>query len=162
MNATRMQHGGSPAADRLLSYVNNPIDRTQRLLDRSGESMPRTQPGQVLIVDDDAGIRGFIGMALRAEGYRITVANNGQEGLERAVEVNPDVILLDLSMPVMNGWELQRQLKEQGYNIPIVFMTAGYSAKAEAEQHGAAGYLAKPFEVEDLIDIVSKFAGIDR
>lgn len=123
--------------------------------------MARTQPGHVLIVDDDPGIRGFISMALRAEGYAIYTAANGQEGLDRATEQPPDLILLDLSMPVMNGWELQRRLKEQGYDIPIVFMTAGYSARAEAERHGAAGYLSKPFEVEDLIAVVARFAGKD-
>jgi CheY-like chemotaxis protein len=119
---------------------------------------PPAAPGHVLVVDDDPGIRGFIVMTLRAEGYSVAVGANGKQGLERLAEQQPDVILLDLSMPVMNGWEFQQQVRRMNLHIPIVFMTAGYSARAEAERCGAEGYLSKPFEVEDLIDIVGRFA----
>jgi len=126
------------------------------------DSMTVVHFGHVLIVDDDPGIRGFISMALRAEGYTIAIATNGSEGLDQVAVRRPDVVLLDLSMPVMNGWQFQHELKMRGHDIPIVFMTAGYSARAEAERHGAAGYLAKPFEVEDLLAIVSRYAGANH
>jgi CheY-like chemotaxis protein len=113
--------------------------------------------GHVLIVDDDPGIRGFIQMTLRAEGYSVAVAANGKQGLDRVAERRPDVVLLDLSMPIMNGWQFQEQLQADGVDIPIIFMTGGYSARAEAERHGAAGHLSKPFEVEDLLATVSAF-----
>lgn len=122
-----------------------------------GEQMPGGVAARVLVVDDDRGIRGFIEMMLRAEGYDVTTATNGQEGLSRVAEQRPDVVLLDLSMPVMTGWEFHQRLRERAPGVPVVYMTAGYSARVEAEQHGADGYLSKPFEVEDLLARVAQF-----
>ena len=110
----------------------------------------------VLVVDDDPGIRGFIQMTLRSEGYAVLTAANGAQALDRIAAQRPDAVLLDLSMPVMNGWQLNERIQELGLHIPVVFMTAGYSARTEAEKHRAAGYLAKPFEVEDLIHTVAR------
>lgn len=119
---------------------------------------PAVGTAHVLVVDDDPGIRGFILMTLRAEGYSVTAAANGHQALECVADRMPDVVLLDLSMPLMNGWQFQQCLRDLSIDVPLVFMTAGYSARTEAERHGAAGYLAKPFEVEDLLDTVARFA----
>lgn len=111
----------------------------------------------VLVVDDDPGIRGFIQMTLRAEGYDVATAVNGAQALERVKDQRPDVVLLDLSMPVMNGWELHARLREIVPDVPVIYMTAGFSARTEAERHRANGYLAKPFEVDDLLRCIARF-----
>jgi CheY-like chemotaxis protein len=111
----------------------------------------------VLVVDDDPGIRGFIEMMLRAEGYMVSTAANGQQGLDRALAHRPDVVLLDLAMPVMDGWQLFDRLQELDPTIPVICMTAGGSTRTEAEARGAAGYLAKPFEVDDLLHLITRF-----
>ena len=116
----------------------------------------------VLVVDDDPFIRGFIQATLRAEGYAVATAPNGEEALEHVACHPPAVVLLDLSMPVMNGWQFQQRLREQGTPIPLVFMSAGYHAQEEAERHGAAGHLAKPFELDDLLQVVRRFASGPR
>lgn len=120
--------------------------------------MPVAAPVHVLIVDDDPGIRGFIHATLRTEGYSVAVAANGRQALERIAEQRPDVILVDLSMPVMNGWQLNDHLRAHDAGIPVVFMTAGFSAQAEAESHGAAASLSKPFDVDSLLHVVARFA----
>lgn len=97
-------------------------------------------------------------LLLEDEGYRVATAANGRQALERIAEQRPKLILLDLQMPVMNGWELQEQLHRHQPDVPVVFMTAGLRAKAEAERHHAAGYLAKPFDLDELLCLVSRFA----
>lgn len=117
---------------------------------------------RVLVVDDDPGIRGFVMTVLRAEGYEVVSAVNGHMALECAGLHRPDLVLLDLSMPVMNGWEFHAAFRLLYPDVPVVYMTAGYSARVEAEQHGAAGYLAKPFEVEHLLAIAGRLAPMPR
>jgi CheY-like chemotaxis protein len=112
----------------------------------------------ILVVDDVPSIRLLVATILEDEGYQVTTAQNGQEALERIQEQAPDLVLLDLQMPVMNGWELQRRLQEQGCCIPVVFMTAGPQARLEAERHHAEGYVAKPFDPDTLIAIVGRLA----
>lgn len=119
---------------------------------------PVAAPMHVLVVDDDAAIRSVIQITLADEGYRVTTATNGREALDRILKDRPAVVLLDLQMPVMDGWRLQASLHELGVNVPVVFMTAGYRARAEAERHQAAGYLAKPFDLDDLLRTVAHFA----
>ena len=113
---------------------------------------------QVLVVDDDASIRSMVQLMLSSEGYRVASAIDGQDALEQIVARRPDVVLLDLQMPVMSGWELLEALRERHIDVPVVVMTAAYRARAEAERHGAAGHLAKPFDIDDLLDVVARFA----
>jgi CheY-like chemotaxis protein len=120
-------------------------------------ALPATDVAQVLVVDDDPAIRQVISWGLGDEGYTVATAANGREALEYLAAHQPHLILLDLQMPIMSGWELQAQLREQGVRVPVVFMTAGYRARAEAEQHQAAGYLGKPFDVSALLDTVERF-----
>ncbi len=118
-----------------------------------------TQTSQhILVVDDVPSICSLVAAILRDEGYQVTTAQNGQEALVRMAEAMPDLILLDLQMPVMSGWELQRRLQDQGCGVPVVFMTAGPQARVEAERHHAAGYLAKPFDPDVLVATVTQLA----
>jgi two-component system chemotaxis response regulator CheY len=105
----------------------------------------------VLVVDDDADIREAITDLLEVNGYRVAVARNGAEGLERVSEARPDAILLDLAMPVMGGAQFAEELRRRGgSDIPVVVVSAEGNPK-RAAQMGAQAYLAKPFDIEDLL-----------
>ena len=69
----------------------------------------------------------------------------------------PTVVLLDVQMPVLDGWQTQAALREQRVDLPVVFMSAANRARHEAARHQAAGYLAKPFDITDLLDAVERF-----
>ena len=114
-------------------------------------------PAHVVVVDDDPGIREVVRDTLEEEGYEVDEATNGQEALSHIATTSPDLVLLDLNMPLMSGWQLQKQLRVLEVVAPVVFMTAGNHAQAEAEQHQAAGYLAKPFHLDELVEVVERF-----
>jgi CheY-like chemotaxis protein len=114
-------------------------------------------PHQVLVVDDDPGIRQVIELVLRDEGFEVRTAANGRQALDRIAEHRPALVLLDLQMPVMTGWEVLTELRNANVTVPVVFMTAGYRAKTEAERHHADGYVAKPFDLTEILDTVERF-----
>ena len=109
---------------------------------------------KLLIVDDEGAILEALPDILSVEGYDVATAANGAEGLKRAGEERPDLILLDLMMPVMDGQEMLRRLKESPdlRTIPVVVMSAGRVSKSELQ---GSRFLAKPFELDDLLDTVS-------
>ncbi|MGE3601193.1 MAG: response regulator, partial [Dehalococcoidia bacterium] len=117
---------------------------------------PTTATAQILVVDDDPDIRSVVEAILRGEGYQVTTASNGRLAWELISQQQPDVVLLDLQMPVMTGWEVLGLMRQHGLQVPIVVMTAGYRAKAEAERHGAAAHLAKPFDLDDLLATIER------
>ncbi|MBI2760531.1 MAG: response regulator [Chloroflexi bacterium] len=116
------------------------------------------QDGVVLVVDDEPDIVAFVQLALESEGYTVVTAAHGQEALRCITARPPAVILLDLNMPVMTGWELHERLRRTAPEIPVVFMTAGSAAYIEAQKHKAAGYLIKPFDLARLYETVERFA----
>ena len=109
---------------------------------------------KLLIVDDEVAILEALTDILSVEGYEVATAANGAEGLKRAGEDRPDLILLDLMMPVMDGQEMLRRLKESPdlRAIPVVVMSAGRVSKSELQ---GSRFLAKPFELDDLLDSVT-------
>lgn len=122
--------------------------------------MSPTRPAHVLVVDDDRGIREFVRTVLADEGYAVTEATDGQEALERVEAQRPDVILLDMRMPVMDGWEFARTYRQRpGPHAPIVIVTAALDVAKDAKEIGADGFLAKPFQLDDLLDLVQRHAG---
>jgi CheY-like chemotaxis protein len=113
----------------------------------------------VLVVDDDAAIRGFIAEALGGEGYQVMEAADGQGALDAVEITTPDLILLDVQMPGIDGWDVLRHLRAKaGPHQPIVVMTGQYSGQERALGTGAQGYLAKPFDLDDLIECVDLHA----
>ena len=119
------------------------------------------KPGRVLVVDDDGGIREFVRTVLLEEGYDVAEATDGRDALERAKTMRPDVILLDMRMPVMNGWEFARMYRERpGPHAPIVIVTAALDVAKDARDIGADGFLAKPFQLDDLLDLVGRHVAI--
>lgn len=128
--------------------------------------MGKTSPAlpasvSVLVADDDDDIRDSIKEVLEDEGYSVAVAAHGQEALECLAEVRPRLILLDLSMPVMNGQEFR---KEQRANpawkeIPVVVLSAAGRMQEKASGMDAADLVAKPIKLEKLLLVVRRFCG---
>ncbi len=115
-------------------------------------------PSKILLVDDDESIVEFVQMALEDEGYETLSASHGRAALEILRQLTPRLILLDMRMPLMNGWEFARAYRESaGCCAPIIVLTAGDAAETAA-QIGAQGYLSKPFTVEALVEVVHRFA----
>lgn len=114
-------------------------------------------PHHVLVVDDDRSIRETIAQALLLEGYSVATAADGRQALDQIAENPPRLVLLDLTMPVMNGWELLHRIRDAQLDVPVVIMTAGYRAQVEAERHGADGHLAKPFDLDHLYALLDRF-----
>jgi DNA-binding response OmpR family regulator len=110
---------------------------------------------RVLVVDDDQPIREFVKQALADEGYDVRTAANGEEALYTLGGLEVHLILLDVRMPGVDGWQVLDELRSAaGAATPVVVMTALYSGQDRALQSGAQGYLAKPFELQDLLDCV--------
>ena len=115
--------------------------------------------GTVLVVDDDTSILDTVSSILSGEGYDVVSASSGQEALDAVARKLPLLILLDMRMPVMDGWAVARALRGQGISVPIVVMTAAESAQRWADEVGAEGYLAKPFGLDELLATVERFRG---
>ena len=118
--------------------------------------MKRT--GGILVVDDDADLREFLRVMLTSIGFEVISAANGQEALDVMEGHEPDLILLDMKMPVMDGWEFSRALEDRGAHPPVVVLTAAPDPAARAAEVHADGWLGKPFEYEELEATVRKFA----
>jgi CheY-like chemotaxis protein len=114
--------------------------------------------GGILVVDDDPDLREFLRLMLTSMGFEVTSAANGQEALDDMEGHDPDLILLDMKMPVMNGWEFCRALEGRDTHPPIVVLTAAPDPAGRAAEVHADGWLGKPFEYADLEAIVRRFA----
>ncbi len=115
---------------------------------------------RILVVDDDESILEMIDVALSFEGYQVDTAPHGAAALELLRSRQPDLILLDMRMPVMDGWEFSRRYREtSGPLAPIVVLTADRSAGDSASQVDADAFLAKPFDLAELLQVVGRFRG---
>jgi DNA-binding response OmpR family regulator len=110
----------------------------------------------ILVVEDDTSILDMVMQILRSEGYPVVGAKNGVEGLAECDRRAPSLILLDMRMPRMDGWEFAAALRARGIASPVVVMTAADNAKRWADEVGADGYVVKPFEFLDLLASVEK------
>jgi excisionase family DNA binding protein len=127
----------------------------ERFLERSGPP-GREQAGPlILLVDDDERVRELVRVNLEFEGYRIREAASAEEGLAAIEDARPDLVLLDVMMPQVDGWEMLRQIQERhGVGAIPVVMFSGKTegGETEAAQHGAQGFIGKPFDLQQLID----------
>jgi CheY-like chemotaxis protein len=118
---------------------------------------------KVLVVDDDPDMLKVLGLLMKVNGITALTATGGVEGLERARADKPDVILLDIMMPDLDGYEVIKELRSDGSTrgIPVIFVTARmekeYREKAQAL--GADGYITKPYERSVLIEMIGRVAG---
>jgi DNA-binding response OmpR family regulator len=113
-----------------------------------------TQP-LILVADDEPRITKLVSIALGEEGFRVVTANSGEEALQKAEEIRPDIILLDIVMPDLDGIEVMRQLRERRPVAVILLTAKGSTAdKAKGLDLGADDYIAKPFQgIGYLLDV---------
>jgi excisionase family DNA binding protein len=125
-------------------------------LNRSGPGGSMQQGPLVLIVDDDERVREYVRVNLEMEGYAVREAGSADEGLGVLEEVSPDLILLDVMMPEVDGWEMLRRVQERhGVGaIPVVMFSGKVNERSaeEATARGAQGFVGKPFDPQQLIE----------
>ena len=112
----------------------------------------------VLVVDDDAHIRSIVQQILQSEGYHVSTASNGQEALDRIGQEQPTMVLLDIQMPVLSGRDVVDRLRHDGIAVPVVVMTAAQRSSRLATELQTEGHLGKPFDLDELLAVVSRFA----
>ena len=107
---------------------------------------------KILIVEDESSISDFVKLELEYEGYQVSIKEDGREGLKEALENDYDLIILDIMLPSMNGFEICRRLKREK-NTPIIMLSAKDSVtdKVNGLQIGADDYIPKPFAIEELL-----------
>jgi excisionase family DNA binding protein len=127
----------------------------EQFLDRSGPHGREGGP-MVLIVDDDERLREFVRVNLEMEGYTVREASNATEGLAALDDTPPALILLDVMMPEVDGWEMLRRVQEKHGvgSIPVIMFSGKVDehSLAEAASRGASGFVGKPFDPQQLIE----------
>src|SRR6266704_955884 len=125
--------------------------------------MERTAPGgptesvadavRVLVVDDEPAIADLVGTALRYEGFDVATAGSGRDVLTMVESFRPELIVLDIMLPDLDGFEVQRRLADRGRRIPVLFLTARDATedKVRGLTIGGDDYVTKPFSLEELI-----------
>ena len=106
----------------------------------------------VLIVEDDKNIQDLLQMYLEKEGYAVTLADDGGQGLTKFRAIKPDLVLLDVMMPVMNGWQLCKEIRAES-RTPVIMLTAKSELddKITGLKAGADDYITKPFEMQEVL-----------
>jgi DNA-binding response OmpR family regulator len=124
--------------------------------------MPQERNGErlVLVVDDDPDILQTLALCLSTEGYRVEMAANGKEALEFLLEERPAIILLDLMMPVMDGWQFVAEMDKRARRTsPLLILSADRAVQTHAAKLQADAFLAKPFDLDELLVKVSQLTG---
>lgn len=120
------------------------------------KSKKKAERAKILIVDDEPDYITAIQCRLEWSRYEVITASNGEEGLKKVASEKPDLVLLDTSMPIMNGHEVLERLKQHSElkNIPVIMVTALCEAEdiAKASSYGVVDYVAKPFDFTDLVE----------
>jgi CheY-like chemotaxis protein len=112
----------------------------------------------VLVVDDEVGIANLLADVLSDEGHRVIVAANGHEGLKRAEEERPDLVITDFMMPVMDGAQLIRAMAESPdlKDVPVFLMSSAPEAAIRDKCSGYVLFIRKPFRIYDVVDLVAR------
>ena len=115
----------------------------------------------VLVVDDDPSIRDLLAEELRYRGYSVITARNGSEALDRLHVMMPDVIVLDLMMPVMDGWTFVERYRDRAGRrpVPIIAVSAAGDLPPGYEALGVAAFLRKPFDLNELANCIAQLTG---
>ncbi len=141
----------------------DPLKQTARHSPAAGSpgTVVRLKPARILVVEDGTSNQKLITIVLQRAGATVELANNGQIGVEKALAGKYDVILMDMQMPVMDGFTATRRLREEGCQLPIIALTAN-AMKGEEEKcraAGCSGYLSKPINVDLLLRTLSELTG---
>ncbi|MCW2665303.1 MAG: tcrX [Frankiales bacterium] len=116
--------------------------------------MPIAPPAtRLLVVDDEPNILELLSMSLRFAGFEVATASNGVDALHRVRDFKPQLVVLDVMLPGLSGFEVARQLRKDGARVPVVFLTAkdGTEDKVEGLTLGGDDYITKPFSLEELV-----------
>jgi CheY-like chemotaxis protein len=113
--------------------------------------------GPILVVDDDPTILATVSEVLDMEGFAVMTATNGAEALVAVEQTVPSLVLLDMRMPVLDGWGFMRAVRERGLTLTVVAMTAAADARRWGREIGAHGVLAKPFDIDELVRAVQQW-----
>ncbi|MDF2721317.1 MAG: transcriptional regulator [Paenibacillus sp.] len=107
----------------------------------------------ILVIDDDEKITSMLRRTLAFEGYSVATAGNGADGLRQMLGTEPNLLILDVMMPQMDGWEVCRRVRESGSSVPILMLTAKdeVADRVKGLDLGADDYLVKPFALEELL-----------
>jgi CheY-like chemotaxis protein len=110
-----------------------------------------------MVVEDEPAIRGLLSLVLESKNYRVDTAGDGREALTLVGQHSPDLILLDLMLPQMDGWEVIAALGEDAdtEKIPIIAVSAG-PRYAIVGEHGVRAFISKPFDVETLLEVLNE------
>jgi CheY-like chemotaxis protein len=119
--------------------------------------MSTSEAQTVLVVDDDQDLLSLVAFVLESEGFHVETASDGRQALDAVAKHLPNLILLDMKMPVMDGWEFAKQFHSKyDSQAPIVVLTAYEDAKKRAQEIGANGWVGKPFDLDALVNIVKQ------
>lgn len=120
--------------------------------------MPETKKSKLLVVDDQMGVRRLLYEAFNEDGFEVRLAGSGLEAVEIVREFDPDLMLLDMKMPGMNGLEALHHIKKFNDRVAVIMMTAYGELEivSEAMKLGVNEYLTKPFDINELKDLVKK------
>ena len=110
----------------------------------------------ILVVDDDPTILATVSEVLDMEGFAVVTAANGAEALAAVDQRQPSLVLLDMRMPVLDGWGFMRAVRERGLTLTVVVMTAAADARRWGREIGAQAVLAKPFDIDELLRAVQR------
>jgi excisionase family DNA binding protein len=134
----------------------------ETFLERSGPGGQAKSGPLVLLVDDDEKVRELVRINLEFEGYKVREAADADEGLAAIDEAKPDLVLLDVMMPHVDGWEMLRRMQERhGVGaIPVVMFSgkADDQAEQQAASRGAQGFVGKPFDLQQLVERTKQLA----
>ncbi len=122
-------------------------------LAESGQSLAQGGQIRALVVDDESSIRNLLQRFLARRGFDVEVATNGEEALERMSEDPPDILVMDLYMPKVNGHEVLKQIRENDIDVGVICTISGYASDDDAREClrlGAADHLAKPLDLKQL------------
>ncbi len=121
--------------------------------------MNMNKRARILLIEDAEDIIVLVTHILRDEGYTLVTATDGDAGLDAIRTMEPDVILLDMSLPRVSGWDVIRQVRAEGFDTPVLALTA-HAMRGDRERALALGctdYLSKPFEIDDLLDLLDRY-----
>jgi excisionase family DNA binding protein len=129
------------------------LDELDAFVETSRPAPARSTGPLVLIVDDDTRLREFLRVSLEHAGYEVGEASNGQEALAAIAEERPDLVLLDVVMPGIDGWQILQSLEERHGSIPVIMFSGQIDeqAAAAAAEGGARGFVGKPFDPQELL-----------
>ena len=122
------------------------------------ESPASATSRRVLIIDDNADSATSLAWLLNQQGYTVETAFDGEEGLKAARQFKPDILLLDIGLPKINGYDLARQLREEGFASSLMVAVSGYARDSDVEQSRSAGFdlhLAKPVDIDHLLEVLA-------